>query len=169
MRKINISTPTYPDTFVLVDDEDYNDLIKHKWRSEKHKDLCYAVRQYTSKKEGAKKSYRIWVGMHRFIMNCPKGLEVDHRDGNGLNNQKSNLRICTRHQNSMNRRRRKGSGYKGVYPYDDGSKWTASVFISGNIIRLGIFTCEKTAAKCYDKVAKLAFGEFACLNFPEDK
>jgi hypothetical protein len=106
--------------------------------------------------------------MHRFVMNCPAGMEVDHMDGNGLNNQKANLRICTRRQNSSNRLRRKGSGYKGVHPYDGGKKWIVTITVDYKNINLGMFTCEKAAARCYDAVAKLAFGEFARLNFPED-
>jgi hypothetical protein len=106
--------------------------------------------------------------MHREIMNPPEGLVVDHIDHNGLNNRKSNLRICTRSQNQCNQYRFDGkSKYKGVAWFKRTRKWTAAVCLRGKRYRLGYFEREIDAAMAYDKAAKKYHREFACLNFPE--
>lgn len=107
--------------------------------------------------------------MHRFITNCPFGMEIDHRDGNKLNNQKCNLRICTPTQNKRNIKKQSNNkaGYKGVSYF--GNKYIrATISINRKQIHLGFFPDLITAAKAYDKKAKELFGEFAYLNFPEE-
>ena len=103
--------------------------------------------------------------MSRVIMNCPKGKEVDHKNGNTLDNRHSNLRVCTHQENCRNRRPNKNcvSSYKGVSWFK--GKWTAIINCNGKHRYLGRFKNEIDAAKAYDKAAKKAFGEFACLNF----
>jgi hypothetical protein len=96
-------------------------------------------------------------------MNAPNILQVDHIDHNGLNNQKSNLRICTLAENRRNRRARGKSKYLGVY-YDNGYI-RAVISVNGIQKRLGYFKIEETAAMAYDKAATIYHKEFANLNF----
>ena len=139
---------------VLVDDEDHVRLIGPRWFCSNRKGLLYArrnVRGVLNKK----------ILMHREILNLsdPK-VFVDHIDGNGLNNQKSNLRICNQHGNMRNRKKNsKGSSiYKGVTR--SGKSWRAQV--AGKPI--GSFQSETEAALAYNFCAKSYFGEFAKLN-----
>jgi hypothetical protein len=94
---------------------------------------------------------------------------VDHIDHNGLNNRRSNLRLCTAQQNARNHRPqlRGSSKYKGVSWRQDGKVFRALIWHNGKSINLGRFKNEIDAAKAYDKAAKKYFGEFAYLNFPD--
>ena len=151
----------------LVDDDDYEELSKYKWHANKGKCTWYAYRQYRHSVIKNKKGHskQVLVSMHRQIIKPPENKNIDHRDGNGINNQKHNLRICCHAENTRNQRRR-GVGYKGVYRTANNKRWLVVISVNGMIHRLGSFTCEKAAAKEYDKLAKLLHGEFACLNFP---
>lgn len=148
---------------VLVDDEDYEVVSKWNWyvNLSKNGRICYANRQYRYQGK------QVMVAMHRQIMNAPKGRHVDHVDGDGLNNQKINLRFCSHRQNCSNQRKPEGrKGYKGVYK--KGRKWTVGLTHKGAFHYLGLYTCRQAAAREYDKLAKLLFGKFANLNFPEN-
>lgn len=106
--------------------------------------------------------------MHRFILGDTKGLEIDHRDGNGLNNCKSNLRLATRSENMQNSRVPKNNRYgvKGVcfLPNRYGKKWKAAICANNRAITLGHFHTKEEAAKAYNEAAKKYHGEFARLN-----
>ena len=143
--------------FAVVDAEDYERLAKYKWYLCQEGNLFYAFR-YTSGKQ---------IRMHREIMKAPKGVMVDHMDRNGLYNRKRNLRLCSRRQNSYNRRgnSRGSSQYKGVYWHKVGGKWAARITYNGKNHYLGLYVDEKEAAKAYDEKAKELYGEFAYLNF----
>ena len=108
--------------------------------------------------------------MHRVIMDCPKGLVVDHIDGNTLNNRRSNLRICTFGENLRNQRPRtnriRKSAYKGVCWLETRQRWIANCGLDGKQYRSGHFRTEIEAAHAYDELAKRHHGEFASLNFP---
>jgi hypothetical protein len=149
----------------LVDDEDYDYLNQWKWHALAHHGGGWYVSRHFRDKDG-KKSIR----MHRLIMNTPEGMEVDHIDHNGLNNQKSNLRNCTNSQNHMNRFPYKGhtSIYKGVYYKTANKKYVAKIKINQVVIWGGYFKSEIDAAHAYDKLATKYFGEFAVLNFKDD-
>lgn len=154
--------------FALVDDEDFERLNKFKWHynKEKRANTGYARRHKSIKKDGKRK--QIIVSMHTFIMNTPEGFEVDHKDSNGLNNQKSNLRVCKSAQNKKNYPPLKGSSskYKGVRWHKASNRFVAEIFENGKQKHLGTFKNEIDAAKAYDEKAKEVHGEFAFLNFP---
>lgn len=147
----------------LVDDADYDYLNQWKWSGEKHRNTFYAHRVVTAGEKNIK------IKMHRLIANVtdPK-LLIDHIDGNGLNNCKSNIRVCTSSQNSMNRKkytRNKSSKFKGVFLHKD-NKWVASIGLPNRQRKyLGWFEHEIDAAKAYDEAAKKYYREFANLNF----
>ena len=147
--------------FAIVDAADYESLSQHKWfaNGDEHRGF-YAGRRVGSK----------LLLMHRVIMNPPEGMVVDHIDGNGLNNRRSNLRLCTQKQNSRNAApsRRSSSRFKGVYFNKRTRKWIATIGYNGKTIHLGSFDDEIEAARAYDRKARELFGEFAYLNFPEE-
>lgn len=137
--------------FALVDDEDFELLSKYKW----HCSGGYASRV-------------IRIFMARQIMDEPQGMIVDHRDGNPLNNQKSNLRICNAAQNTANARKsaNRKSIYKGVSTNNSAIKpWAAAIQVEGKVRTIGYFAEERHAAMAYDIWAKAIFGEYARLNF----
>jgi hypothetical protein len=105
--------------------------------------------------------------MHREIMNAQLGECVDHISRDGLDNRKSNLRICTVSQNGMNRRGKIGgtSKFKGVSSPSMTSKWVANIRVNGKNKCLGRFENNVDAAKAYDVAAKEYYGEFARTNF----
>lgn len=148
----------------LVDDQDYNWLSQCKWRTQKsgkRPDAFYAVRNITINKR------RTTVQMHRQIMHPPKGLEIDHKNNNGLDNRRSNLRFCTRSQNMANSRgsSRRFSSFKGVSFHTQFKKWRAIITKNKKNHHLGFFKSQVLAAKAYDDRAKEFFGQFACPNF----
>jgi pheromone shutdown-related protein TraB len=138
----------------IVDAEDYEILRKFKWHSLHNGKKTYAYHSFGGKN----------IGMHRIIMQEPKGFVVDHIDGNGLNNTRRNLRVCTWSQNQLNSRPRgKTSRYKGVCRHRN--KWLVSMKIKGKNKYIGCFDDEIEAAKTYDRAAKIYLGSFAYLNF----
>ena len=136
----------------LVDDEDFEVLSQFKWAVKEQKHTLYAVRTIIF--EGKQSIVR----MHCAILN---NKEIDHIDHNGLNNQKSNLRLCTRSENMMNTRKRESciSIYKGVCYNKRNKKWIAQIQINSKHIGLGYFNTEIEAAKAYNaKAVELFFG-----------
>lgn len=138
----------------LVSDRDYGRLRKHKWQYCKG----YAIRSVGTRKA------RRYVLMHREITDCPPGLDVDHRNRNRLDNQRRNLRICTRSINLKNTaqtwRPLNASGYRGV---TRNNKWGWGARIVDK--HLGTFKDKRTAAFMYDFWADFLFGKDAILNF----
>ena len=101
--------------------------------------------------------------MHNQVMGFPKEF-VDHRDHDGLNNQKSNLRKCTQSENQANSRRRidNGSGFKGVCRFRN--KWQAQISVDGKLKYLGLYQVPELAAIAYDSAAVEHYGQFALTN-----
>lgn len=153
----------------LVDDEDYERLNRHKWQAisiKQKRGTAWYARRMTSLKDGPRKA----IYMHRDVLRAPDGMPVDHRDFNGLNNQKKNIRVCSYSENGRRRRKSRGtrSRYKGV-AYVKRSDipdrhWQASIRWQGTTHTLGLFAHEKDAALMYNVAAQLFFGEFAYLN-----
>ena len=143
-----------------MDDEDYELVMRHKWQLKRVKNSArkYAI---TSIQKGGKKTS---MTMHRFILEHYSRL-FDHWDGNGLNNQKSNLRKATNIENGRNRKLQSHSSrFKGVSWNKQTGKWTAHIRINKVLKHLGYFQDETEAAKAYDDSAIWHFGEFARTN-----
>jgi hypothetical protein len=147
------------DKITTIDDEDYKEISKHRW--------VLTPKGYvkSSTKIKGKQPY-----IHRFIINPPNDLQIDHIDHDPLNNTRSNLRIATNSQNHANGlkfRGNKTSRYKGVCWYKNYKKWEAGIMINYKHIKLGYFASEVEAATAYDMAALKYFREFSKLNFPE--
>ena len=153
----------------LVDDAWFPYLNQWKWHV--HLPGRKLKKEYACRNEAGGKVY-----MHRVVSRVQMDLDVDHIDGNGLNNQESNLRAATRTQNNWNARKRDSSTpYIGVF-YLDPSKpiyaryalnpYKASVQVKGKKIHVGYFTTADEAAKARDDAALEHFGPFAVFNFP---
>ncbi len=145
----------------VVDAEDYDQLNMYKWCSVRRGQIWYAR---TFRTDGTH------LSMHRLITNAPKHLVVDHKDYNGLNNRKSNLRLCTPAQNQYNARPSPGgtSRHKGVYWEKKSKKYRALIGHKSKRYHLGCFDNEDDAGRAYDRKAIELFGEFAYLNFPDE-
>ena len=150
----------------MVDDADYEHLIQWKWFVRKNKNNWYAVRtQYLG--GGRKHPKNKTILMHREIITPPAGLGVDHIDHNGLNNQRSNLRLATNSQNHQNENPRSGtvSRYKGVNWHKGYKRWQVRIQLPERRVSLGYFHSEIYAAGAYDAAARKYFGDFAYCNF----
>lgn len=154
--------------YAIVEPADYEWLSRYKWFAIKTERGYYAVRAVSAQEE-ERRQYQI--RMHREIMgDIPKGKIVDHRNQNGLDNRRSNLRNATSQENSWNKRKQKGrysSKYKGVSWFKGEGRWQARITKDSKQIFIGYFDDEQEAARAYDAKAKELFGEFAAVNFPE--
>lgn len=152
----------------LVDDEDYEALAKYKWQARARRMRNGAVVWYAGRSEP--RPGRRVILMHRQIMGEPAGMDVDHKRGDGRDNQKENLRVATRSQNAQNHRfphLGKTSRHPGVSWHKTREKWVAYIRAGerkggrAKTIYLGLFEREEDAAAAYRAAARLYFGEFA--------
>ena len=143
----------------IVDDEDFEIVGRFKWYALKDGNHFYAVRNKKPSGTGT-----IW--MHRIIMDCPKGKDVDHINRNGLDNRKGNLRVCTRGENLANTFTYKNnkSGFKGVSWYKKRNLWIAHITTNHKGITLGYFKDKYDAAKAYNESSLKYHKEFSVLN-----
>ena len=162
MKQIKLSR----NKIAIVSDEDFKMVNQHKWYCVPKDNCEYACHDFGNKDNqyGVKH-----VTMHKFLMDTPFGMQVDHIDGNGLNNCRENLRICTQSQNNGNYRisARNKSGFKGVSWHKKTGKWRATLatyMLDKKQQYLGVFENKEDAAKAYNEAAKVYFGEFARLN-----
>lgn len=155
MRKIELTKGM----FAMVDDEDFEKVNQFHW---------YFLNGYARRAIYINSKQKI-VWLHRFIMNTPNGMETDHKNGNGLDNQKINLRICTHLQNGKNRKKQSYNltGYKGVTKVIIGiyTYWVAIIIANGKKIRLGYFKNPTDAAKAYNNAAQKYHGDFSKINY----
>ena len=159
-KEVKVFTPKFKEgVSFIVDEEDAWMLEKNKWTPTKLQ--CGKIYLKKRGEDGKHLSF------HRVLTNAPNGFDVDHINGNELDNRKENLRVCTRSQNLMNQRKPKTKNlYKGVY-LNHGS-WCAKIQILENgkkkLKHLGTFKNQILAAKAYDFQAKEVHGEFARTN-----
>lgn len=148
----------------LVDERDFARVSRFAWFRLVVRRNVYAARN-ANYGEGQQ---RVLL-MHRFILGLWPGSDrrIDHRDNNGLNNQRSNLRQGHQRDAVRNQRiqtRPKSSRFKGVHWHCTKSRWAAGICVKGKTLHLGYFLAEVDAAAAYDKAAKQCFGEFAATN-----
>ncbi len=161
MRYINLTKSKQ----AKVDSEDFEFLNQWKWQYVESLTSPLGTARRTRRLKNGK---RVAVFMHRLITKAPKGSDVDHADHDSLNNQKANLRICSRSQNAMNGVKRKwknvSSPYKGVSWHKRIKKWSVNIVIRGKQKHLGYFKDPRVAAFVYNQYAKIWYGDFAKLN-----
>ena len=156
--KFVIDSPKYGKHTVLIDDEDFEKVKDFKWSIFTARKL-YVFRN--AKENGTTKVELL----HRRLLNFPNG-EVDHINGDGLDNRKFNLRACTNSENHMNRGKQKNntSGFKGVMQYGRFGKWKAQIVVKRKNIHVGCYDTPEQAAVAYNTAALKYHGEFARLN-----
>lgn len=139
----------------IVDESDFEWLAQYNWQAYDRGNTWYAKARLPSPARAP-----LYAIMHRMIVGCPIGLEVDHINGDGLDNRRCNLRIVTHAQNMANMRRK--SGTKGVCRFRD--KFRAYIVKDGRQRHLGVFADMASAAKAYDRAALELFGQHAAIN-----
>ena len=165
MIAIPVQSPKYGEKFFFIDGEDLEKVKTHIWcvsYDPTIKNFYVTCTDRTGEKQTS-------IRLHRFILDAPNNMHVDHIDGNPLNNQKENLRLCTHQQNSYNRKKRvctNKTKYKGVTK--NKYKFEASIGYNGKRIYLGLFSTQEEAAAKYNEAALKYFGEFARLNIIEE-
>jgi len=170
MKVIYINSKRHGVKECYVDDEDFEHINQWKWKLLVSYNSMYAVRNVTKYLGGgrkAKKTKSTCILMHRLIMSISdRNTLVDHKDHNGLNNQKSNLRMCSKAENnrSVKSHSDSTSKYVGVCWDRNRGKWKAAITYKDKLINLGRFDREELAALAYDKKALELFGEFARPN-----
>lgn len=149
------SVPLTQGRFALVDAIDAECVMQHKWCVADYRGSCYAVGWVDGKQ----------IKLHRFLLNAPDGVMVDHKNHNPLDNRRENIRLCTNSQNQQNRLKRRGvtSQFKGVMWSKKNHRWMAYIYRDGDQEYLGSFLREEDAAETYRKRAVELFGEFAHL------
>lgn len=135
---------------IMIDDEDYPYLSQFRWK------LQNGNRPFRKEKKTCKSIY-----LYREIMKCPAGLVIDHIDHDPMNNQKSNLRICTKGENNMNRL---SSSPRGVGWHKKNKKWQARIGTKGKQLFLGMFDTQKEAAIAYNIASLKYYGDTIYLN-----
>ena len=159
MKLIPLSGRLGQGRFAKVDDEWFDYLNQWTWRLN---DAGYVIR--SGERSGIKRRF---YRMHRVIAGAVATQEVDHANGDTLDNQQVNLRLCTHQQNLCNQRRQHKGVFRGVQPFRSSSLWVAMIRSKGRVYCLGYFREARHAAMAYDIAARDLHGEFATLNFPD--
>lgn len=158
MKRIKLTGKNGKGKFAIIDNEDFEYLSKFNWHLYNN---GYARRR-APRDGGNRKSFY----MHKVIMKVKNTVLIDHKNRNGLDNRKKNLRVCTFSENSINTKIRidNHSGLRGVSWREKQKTWMVRIWINGKCKYLGCFKLKNEAAKMYNKVAKREYGEFAYLN-----
>ncbi len=138
----------------IVDDEDYEALVRFRWYAEGEPPYCYAARDV--RRDGQ----RLRVYMHREVAGAREGAVVDHLDRNTLDNRRANLRVCTQSHNIGNARadrRNNKTGFKGVSWRPDKGKYAAQIKVARKTKHLGYFPTAELASAAYQQAARRAF------------
>lgn len=146
-----------------VDDEDHEMLSGFKWRLDKYGYARTTTRAFSERDR--KRGSQSYALIHSSVRWTPKGMQIDHINGDKLDNRRKNLRVCTPQQNCFNRTSYGKSRYKGVSWHQSASKWQVYIQKDGVAKYVGVFKDEKEAARAYDNEAKRLFGDYAKLNF----
>lgn len=167
MRRV----PLTKGLFALVDDGDFELASAFRWQALRHGRVTHAIR--TQKQLGVKRT----IYMHRWLLGARRGVEVDHRNGDGLDNRRGNLRLCTHAQNAVNWKRSsatKSSRFHGVCWNGRRARWRVVICAGrrpkgpAKQIYIGVFRAEEDAARAYDRAALKRHGQFAVTNFPRE-
>lgn len=164
--RIPLHSRKYHDLFAVIDEEDADLVRHHRWCPKTGRNTIYAHTAIT--RDGVRTS----ITLHRFLIDAKPGEIVDHINHDGLDNRRSNIRVCTLDQNGANRRGAAKSnqcGYIGVYFHTRFNRYCASVSRKGKTIHVGYFDNALDAAHARDRVALEFYGEFATLNFPDEQ
>lgn len=156
---IPLNSRKYPGLFAIADEEDYERVSPHRWRVSCERGRYYARSTINGKT----------TSLHRFVLDAPAGTLVDHKDFDGLNCTKENLRFATPVQNvgHMRKHGRNTSGYKGIAWVPALGRWVATIKNARRKYNLGTFQTKVEAARHYDAAAHVLLGEFAEPNSPE--
>ena len=148
-----------PGLYAVVDAADYATVAAQTWF------LSAGVYAISSRRNGAKATY-----MHRVIIGAPEGIDVDHINGDRLDNRRGNLRLATRSENMRNAtlRRNNTSGFVGVSWNGRRGKWVARLKVGARHLNAGYFNDAASAARARDAAARTHYGEFATFNYPRD-
>lgn len=165
--RVPLNSRKYPGHVAIIDADDWDAIAPYTWRVANYRGTFYAM---TSIRQSDGRV--LAVGMHRIICAAPDGSQVDHIDRNPLNNRRANLRVCTAAQNVMNvpYRAHAEIKYKGVTRRKDrrSGRYRACIRVNDKPIHIGYYDTPEDAARAYDDAARLHFGEFAWINFPDE-
>ena len=156
---VTIHIPLTQGKVAIIDDADLDLVSGYRWQARKDDRRWYA-QTVVRRADGS----RTTLNMHRLILGLTDpAIKTDHRDGNGLNNRRRNIRACTNAENMRNRGAyaKNKSGFKGVHWNKQRGKWTAQIKCIGKIKHLGLFATPEEAYSAYCAAAKELHGEFA--------
>lgn len=162
MIKLLVISPKFGQHYIIIDEEDYAEISKYKLWIAKNKETYYGM-LYEPK-------YPAGTQLHKFLMRPTGGKAVDHINGNGLDNRRSNLRLVTPIQNARNSiasKKDRASPYKGVFKHR--KKWMARITFRRKDVYLGSFTTQEEAARAYNEAVLKYHKEYGVYNDIEKK
>ena len=161
-----VKVPLTQGKVALVSPEDAERVLKYRWHANLNKrthPVCWRAKRSVIVNGGRVGD----IYLHRYILGLgPDDPMVDHKNGNGLDCRRGNLRVATKSQNTQNARKRTGLPYRGIRK--DYNRWKARIQVNSHNHYLGSFATPEEAARAYDAAARQFFGEFACVNFPSE-
>jgi hypothetical protein len=158
-----IGIPLSSGEYAWADEADFVAASSIRWSASYGPNTCYAINSHGFYTPSGRKTSLL----HRLLLDPESSsVHVDHADGNGLNNRRSNIRIASRSQNMSNWTRTNKTGFRGVAVKKNSSSFLAQIKVESRCIYLGSFLTAEAAARAYDAAAISHYGDFAILNFP---